>query len=126
MSIKAQVVDSVSLGSKIAGFGAVGLVIEDVSGYPGTFWIAALIGAILVRRPLEGVQSERAKLRSILCGLGIAWMGTAPLLDFLGLATAVYQTVLAGALAAFGEQVVTVMTDPNKMRRWVDMWKGRK
>ena len=126
MSLKAALIDSTSLAAKVAGFGSFGLAVEDFTGDPGTFWVAAFIGAVLIRKPLEGADGDKAKLKSIAAGVGIAWMATNPLLDFLGLSQAVYQVVAAGALAAFGEQFVTVATNPDKLKRWVDLWKGRK
>lgn len=113
-----QAVDSTTFAAKVAGFGAFGLAIEQITGYPVFFWVSATIGALLIRQPFSE-RSTKGGVVAMVAALAWSWMATAPTLDFLGLSEEVYLAPVAGFWAGFGEYIGKLIRDPDKLGAYV-------
>lgn len=124
MAIAEQVVESATFAAKVAGFGAFGLAIEELTGYPSFFWISAFIGAFVIRRPFDGT-TIRVGGSILIAALAWSWMWTNATLDFLGLSSDVYLAPVAGFWAGFGEFIGKMIRDPDKLGAYVRLFLGR-
>lgn len=125
MSYPQSLIESTSLGAKFAGFGAIGLALQEVTGYPGLFWVSALVGVMIIRRPFDGL-GWRSGLFAFVVGISWSWLATNPTLDVLGLASDIYLAPVAGFWAGFGEYVGKLLKDPERLGNYVGIvFRGR-
>lgn len=95
--------------ASMVGIMSVSQFIEETFGHPFSFWLAAILGATLLRRAIEGPNSTRHGWEPVLLGIAIAWLFTDPALQWLSLDTVNAKPMIAGVLAGTGEYLIRIV-----------------
>lgn len=90
----------------ITGIASIGQIIEDVTTQPISFWIVALLGAVLLRKAFSGPNGPPLSYAGVAVGMFIAFILTEPLLWALSLEPARWKPAVVAALAGGGEHVL--------------------
>lgn len=129
MSASHTFLDSAIFGVKIAGLGAIGLSIEQATGYPALFWVAALGGAVFLRRPIEGAAHREAetfwrKIVAIVTAVFVAFISTEFVIDLSGKPRELMLAPVAAFTAAFGEWLIVTLRDPDRLGKFIAAFRG--
>lgn len=123
-----QVTDTGVYMMGLAGVGGVGQIIHDSTGQPAAFWISAILGAVFLRRFIQGPDFTSANFVSVGTGVFLAWLTTDIILNYFTLDPATYKpfvaAFVAGGLEHVGGRVLRVALSPETLKAIINRLVG--
>lgn len=96
---------------------AVGVGVEQATGYPGIVWVAMLIGAIMIRKIPEGGFRREGLMRTVWrssIAVAVAFVFTGAIAKKLGLDEPEYMMLIGATVAGSSETFIEWIRNPSR------------